>query len=172
MMNIAHKRNFIFIPVGDLSNIFFNFPPKPECNVRIKSRIRRYLRICSICTTGTNCLTCAFSCISLLLPWLSKTALSKTWLSKIRVSETPSQGTNMFSPNTPKAPFEYCQIPLNAPCSQNCTKIPFTICHHQQWNELQDRLQVPNNYCISLDFFSLIFLYCHPHLMIIANKSP
>ena len=40
-MNIAHKRNFIFIPVGDLSNIFFNFPPKPECNVRIKSRIRR-----------------------------------------------------------------------------------------------------------------------------------
>ena len=39
MMNIANEHKFTFIPVGGLSNIFFDFPPQPECNVRIKSRI-------------------------------------------------------------------------------------------------------------------------------------
>ena len=39
MMNLANEHKFTFIPVGGLSNIFFDFPPQPECNVRIKSRI-------------------------------------------------------------------------------------------------------------------------------------
>ena len=141
MMNIANEHKFTFIPVGGLSNIFFDFPPQPECNVRIKSRI-----------WGCICAFAQFAQFAPLAPiaWLVPSPASPFYFpdfQRLHFQRPDFQRSEFQRPLHKEPTCSHQILPrrllniaknLSMPLFANCTKIPFTICHHQQWNELQD----------------------------------